>query len=99
MSIKLLTEHYLEFLSLKGGGTGSSESTLVKMPYCWKSHVAAQIIEFNQKMSKSHTYRPTHGTIRKRQRMITVTCHSEDNSSMATSSLFPGGTNAKLEKK
>ena len=43
MSIKLLTEHHLEFLSLKEGCTGSSESTLVKMPHCWKSHVAAQL--------------------------------------------------------
>ena len=42
MSVKLLTEHHLEFLSLKGGCTGSSEFTLVKMPYCWKSHVTAQ---------------------------------------------------------
>ena len=33
----------MEFLSLKGGYTGSSESTLVKMPHCWKSHVAAHI--------------------------------------------------------
>ena len=41
MTVKLLTEHHLEFLSLKGGCTGSSESTLVKMPHCWKSHVAA----------------------------------------------------------
>ena len=30
MIVKLLTEHHLECLSLKGGGTGSSESTLVK---------------------------------------------------------------------
>ena len=30
MTVKLLTEHHLEFLSLKGGRTGSSESTLVK---------------------------------------------------------------------
>ena len=37
MSVKLLTEHLLEFLSLKGGCTCSSESTLVKMPHCWKS--------------------------------------------------------------
>ena len=44
MSVKLLTEDHLEFLSLKGGFTGLSESTLVKMPYCWKSHVLAQII-------------------------------------------------------
>ena len=43
MTIKLLTEHRLEFLSLKGGCTGSSESTLVKMPHCWKSHVTAHI--------------------------------------------------------
>ena len=28
--------HHLEFLSLLGGYTGSSESTLVKMPHCWK---------------------------------------------------------------
>ena len=43
MSVKLLAEHRLEFLSLKGGCTGSSKSTLVKMPHCWKSHVAAHI--------------------------------------------------------
>ena len=30
MSVKLLTEHNLEFLSLKGGCTDSSESILVK---------------------------------------------------------------------
>ena len=44
LSLRLLTEHHLEFLSLKGDCTGWSESTLVKMPYCWKSHVAAQIV-------------------------------------------------------
>ena len=43
MSIKLLTEHHLEFLSLKGGCSGLSESTLVKMPHCWKSHVTAHV--------------------------------------------------------
>ena len=37
MSVKQLTEYRLEFVSLKGGCTGSSESTLVKMPHCWKS--------------------------------------------------------------
>ena len=37
-----MTEHHLEFQSLKGGCTGSSESTLVKMPHCWKSHAMAQ---------------------------------------------------------
>ena len=33
MTVKLLTEHYLEFLSVKGGIT----------PHCWKSHVTAQL--------------------------------------------------------
>ena len=40
---KLLAEHHLEFLSLKGECTGLSESILVKMPYCWKSHVTAHL--------------------------------------------------------
>ena len=43
MIVKLLTEHLLEFLSFKGGCTGSSESTLVKIPHCWKSHATAQL--------------------------------------------------------
>ena len=38
----LLNEHHLAFLSLKGGCRGSSESTRVKMPHCWKSHALAQ---------------------------------------------------------
>ena len=42
MNIKLLTEHHFEYLSLIAGCTSSSESTLVKMPHCWKSRVAAQ---------------------------------------------------------
>ena len=44
MSVKLLTEHHLEVLSLKGGCRDSSESTNVKIPHCWKSHAAAHII-------------------------------------------------------
>ena len=47
MTIKLLTEHHLEFLGLKGGCTGSYESTLVKMPHCWKSHAMAQLFKVN----------------------------------------------------
>ena len=42
MGLKLQTEQCLEILSVQGRCTGSSESTLVKMPHCWKSHVAAQ---------------------------------------------------------
>ena len=45
MSVKLLTEHHLMFLSLTGGCTGSSESTLVKMSHCLKSHVVAHYLE------------------------------------------------------
>ena len=41
MITKLLTEHHLEFLSLKGGCRGSSESTHFKMPHCWKSYALA----------------------------------------------------------
>ena len=38
-----MTEHHLEFLSLTGGCRGSSDSTLVKIPHCWKCHAAAQM--------------------------------------------------------
>ena len=44
MTAKILNEHHLEFLSLKGGCTGLSESIFVKMPHCWKSHVKAHIL-------------------------------------------------------
>ena len=44
MIVKLLTEHHLEFLSLKGGCRGLSESTHFKMPHCWKSHALANIM-------------------------------------------------------
>ena len=44
MIAKLLTEYHLEFQSLKGGCTGSSKSTHVKIPHCWKSHVTAHVI-------------------------------------------------------
>ena len=43
MSLELLTEHRLEFLSLNGGCTGSSESSLVKIPHRWKSRVTAHL--------------------------------------------------------
>ena len=44
MNIKPLNLHHFEFLSLMGGCTGSFEYTLVQIPLCWKSHVAAQIV-------------------------------------------------------
>ena len=56
MNVKLLTEHHLESLSLKGGCTGSSESTIVKMSRCWKSHVVAQIVFLYPAFLKSVGY-------------------------------------------
>ena len=43
MNVELLTEHLLEALSLTAGCTCSSESTLFKMPHCWKSHDTAHV--------------------------------------------------------
>ena len=43
MTVYLLTKQHLEFLCLRGGYTCSSESTLVKMSPCWKSHSMAHI--------------------------------------------------------
>ena len=43
MIVKLLNEHHLEILSLKGGWKSSSESTNVKMTQYWKSHALAHI--------------------------------------------------------
>ena len=47
MSVKLLTEHHLEFLSLKGDYTGLSESILVKI-------LLKSITPFSSKTLKSH---------------------------------------------
>ena len=47
--------HHLEFLSLKGGCTGSSESTLVKIPHCWKSHAMAHLLLHFIKKKQQHT--------------------------------------------
>ena len=42
-TVKLLFKQQLEFLSLTGGCTGSTESMHLKIPHCWKSHVTAQL--------------------------------------------------------
>ena len=55
MTVKLLTERHLEFLSLNGGCRGSSESTLVKMPHCWKSHAMAQKLTLSEMISTVYT--------------------------------------------
>ena len=56
-----MTEHHLEFLSLKGGCTGSTESSLVKMPICSESRVTAQIM--NSAISE-HLDQPEHNASR-----------------------------------
>ena len=43
MDFQLLTEQRLGFLCWKEGCTGSSKSTLVKIPHSWKSCVVAQM--------------------------------------------------------
>ena len=53
MTVELLTEHCLEFLSLTGGCTGLSESTLVKMSNCWKSRAVAHFIR-NVSLLRNH---------------------------------------------
>ena len=53
MIVKLPTEHYLEFLSLKGGCRALSESTLVKMSNCWKSHATAHFFHFSPTVTKA----------------------------------------------
>ena len=50
LSVKLMTEHHLKFLGLKGGCADWSESTLVKMPHSWNSHVAAQMYKYLDEM-------------------------------------------------
>ena len=55
MIVRLLTEHHLAFLSLKESCRGSSESTHVKMPHCWKSHALAHIVFSISNRSDSNT--------------------------------------------
>ena len=43
-----LTEHHLEFLSLREDCKGSSEYTHVKIPHCWKSRVVAHVTIFTK---------------------------------------------------
>ena len=47
MTVKLLAEHHLEFLSIRGGFTGLSESIIVKMRHCWELHVGALIVIYH----------------------------------------------------
>ena len=64
MIVKLLTEHHLEFLSSKGGCRGSSESTLVKMSNCLKSHALAHFIEKSLKCTCLNQCRASENTLK-----------------------------------
>ena len=46
------SEQHFEFLSLRGGCTGLSESTLAKLPHCWKSHIEAYIVGTKRALSE-----------------------------------------------
>ena len=52
MTVKLITGHHLELLILKGGCTGSPESSLVRMPHCWKSRVTTQLKTVDQYINR-----------------------------------------------
>ena len=43
ISSKIKRSKVTDYAALKGGCRGSPGSTLVKMPHCWKSHVAAHL--------------------------------------------------------
>ena len=77
MTVKLLTEHHWDFLSLKGGCTGSSESSLVKKPHCWESFVVTQLFHYRRDslrpiMILLHSI----GTLQGPEYFGTVTCGS-----------------------
>ena len=57
INIKLQTEQHLEFPSLKGGCTGSSESTHVKIPHCWIITCRGSFIAFAQKLRSKRPWR------------------------------------------
>ena len=76
MSVKLLTEHHLEFLSLKGGCTCSSESTFVKMQHCnVGNHMSWLIYEKNRLEVNRGRLRPI---IRVRAQPDSCTCTLKD---------------------
>ena len=54
MTIELLTEHNLEFLSLKEDCTGLSQSTLVKMPWLINRGLALTVSDLLEIISLSY---------------------------------------------
>ena len=86
MTNKLLTEHHLEFLSLEGGCTGSSKSIHVKMPHCWKSHIAARFTKsftghtsfFEEKMERKNNQRGITWKLKKGEQSLLYATHCLD---------------------
>ena len=77
MIVKLLTEHHLEFLSLKGGCRGSSKSTLCKISNCRKSYAAAQFF-YNSRCISSSSLRGCllKGSVWEFNKCLTMMCLS-----------------------
>ena len=75
MTVKLLAEQHLEFLSLKGGCTGSSEYTLVKMPHCWKSHVVTHFCIYSMSC-RTHHFRQTYKYLGNGKHIL-LHCHNK----------------------
>ena len=61
MTVKPLTEHHLEFLSLKGGCGGSSESTYVKISHRLKSHALAHYVIDKRYFAEAFLFKPQGG--------------------------------------
>ena len=74
------------------------ELLLVDMEWIWFRTVTylLKVSEYDQELPRSHTV-PTHGTVRKSNRTLTVTRHQEDNTIKATGSLIPIKMIGKLE--
>ena len=60
MTVKLLTDQHLEFLSLKGDCTGSSESTLVKNATLLEISCGGSIIDLLKNMAAVDLYPISH---------------------------------------
>ena len=56
MSVKLLTEHHLQFLSLKGGCIGSPESTHMSKCHIVGNHMSPLILKMLKKAKSKKGY-------------------------------------------
>ena len=75
MSVNLLAEQHLEFLSFRGDCIGSSDSIHVKMPHCWKSHVTAVYMYTTYENSKAEQHQQIPRKCRAHLQGNTPTCY------------------------